>query len=171
MEAAPTTGTLTIDSDVAGAQVFIDRNFVGVTPLTVPNVAPGPHRLNVTAEGHEGILETIDVAPGPRELKFEFNTVRLDASIRVVHKHTFGSCEGTLVATPGGLRYDTTNKGDAFAVPLTATEAFAVDYLKKTLTVRVKGKTYNFTDPEANADRLFVFHRDVDRTRTRLAKQ
>jgi hypothetical protein len=45
-----------------------------------------------------------------------------------------------------------------------------VDYLDKNLRVKVRnGKTYNFTDPDGNADRLFVFHRDVDKVRQRLA--
>jgi len=30
------------------------------------------------------------------------------------------------------------------------------------------GKRYDFTDPDGNADRLFVFHRDVDKARERL---
>jgi hypothetical protein len=83
-----------------------------------------------------------------------------------------GSCRGRLVATPKGLRYETTNKGDAFSAPLTALEVFEVDYLKKNLRIKPKGgKTYNFTDPEDNADRLFVFHRDVDKARQKLAGQ
>jgi hypothetical protein len=50
-----------------------------------------------------------------------------------------------------------TNKGDA-------------ECLKKNLRIKPKnGKTYNFTDPEENADRLFVFHRDVDKARQKLA--
>src|SRR5262245_32726867 len=36
--AAPETGTLHIESDVPGTQVFIDREYVGVTPVTAPNV-------------------------------------------------------------------------------------------------------------------------------------
>ena len=45
-------------------------------------------------------------------------TQRLDASIDVVHKHRMGSCKGRLTATPQGIRYDTTDKGDAFTSPL-----------------------------------------------------
>ena len=165
--AEPVAGTLRIESDVAGADVFIDRKFVGKTPVTVPDIAPGSHQLNVSAAGHEGHSETIEVAAGPRDIRVEFNAVRLAASIRVVHKHGIGSCDGTLSALPEGLRYETSNKGDAFTVPLSGVEAFAVDYLKKNLTVRVKNKTYNFTDPDGNADRLFVFHRDVEKVRAR----
>jgi hypothetical protein len=167
-ETAPLTATLRIESDVPGADVFIDRKFIGQTPLTVPDLAPGSHQLNVTATGHEGHSETIDVAPGPRDIRVEFLAVRLAASVKVVHKHGIGSCEGTLSATPEGLRYETSNTGDAFTVPLAGVEAFAVDYLKKNLTVRVRNKTYNFTDPDGDADRLFVFHREVEKVRAKM---
>ena len=89
----------------------------------------------------------------------------------VIHKHGIGSCKGTLIATPQGLRYDTTNKGDAFTVPLANLDQFAVDYLDKNLKIKIKGgKQYNFTDPQGNADHLFVFHRDVEKARERLKK-
>jgi hypothetical protein len=166
---APDVGSLHIDSDVPGAQVFIDREFLGTAPLTANNIKPGQHRLNVSAEGYEGIAETLDVEPGPRDIKVRFKEVRLDASIDVVHKHRLGSCRGKLSATSQGLRYTTTEKDDAFNVGLLDLEMFQVDYLEKTLRVKLKkGKQYNFTDPEGNADRLFVFHRDVEKARERL---
>ena len=97
--------------------------------------------------------------------------MRLDAKADVVHKHGIGSCRGTLIATPQGLRYDTTNKGDAFTVALTNLDVFQVDYLEKNLKVKIKGgKQYTFTDPMGNADTLFVFQRDVDTARQRLLK-
>lgn len=170
--AAPTTGTLHIDSDVPGASVFIDRVYIGTTPVTARDVAPGRHQVNASVQGQEGISEAIDVEAGERDLVLRFKEVRLDEAIDVVHKHGMGSCRGRLVATPQGLRYETTNKGDAFSASLTALEVFEVDYLKKNLRIKPKGgKTYNFTDPEDNADRLFVFHRDVDKARQKLAGQ
>jgi hypothetical protein len=169
--AAPTVGILNIDSDVPGAQVFIDREFVGAAPVTGHEVKLGSHRVNVSATGFEGVVETIDVAPGPRDVVVKLKEVRLDASLNVVHKHRIGSCNGRLVATPQGMRYDTSNKEDAFATALLDIEGFEVDYLKKNLRVKLKkGKTLDFTDPEGNADRLFVFHRDVDHARDRLKK-
>ena len=88
----------------------------------------------------------------------------------MVHKHRFGSCEGTLRATLDGLQYVTTNKEDAFLLPYAQLETFAVDYLDKNLRVKQRGgKTWNFTDRAENADNLFVFHRDVDKARQRLA--
>jgi len=168
-ERAPELGTLRIDADVPGAQVFIDRQFVGTAPLTADKVAPGRHRLNVTAEGFDGIAQTIDVEPGPRDLTFRFREVRLEATLAVVHKHRIGSCQGRLTATATGLRYETTDKEDAFSVSLADLETFHVDYQEKNLRITLrKGRQFNFTDPDGNADRLFVFHRDVERTRQKL---
>ena len=163
-------GTLRIETDVPGAQVFLDRQFVGTTPLTASNVKPGTHQINVTAEGFDGIAQTIDVEPGPRDLVFRFREVRLDATLAVVHKHRIGSCEGRLVATAEGIRYETSDKGDGFAAPLGEMETFEVDYQARNLRIKLrKGRQFNFTDPDDNADRLFVFHRDVEKARQRLA--
>jgi len=171
VETAPEAGVLRIDSDVPGAQVFIDRVFIGATPVTAPNVKPGTHRLNVSAPGYEGVAETIDVVPGPRDVLIKLKDVRLDAKIEVVHGHRIGSCRGELIATPQGLRYETADKNDGFAATLQDLETFQVDYLEKRLRVKLqKGKAYVFTDPDGNADRLFVFHRDVEKARDRLKK-
>jgi hypothetical protein len=137
--------------------------------MTVPDVTPGSHRLNASATGYDGLIETIDVAPGPRDVMLKFKEVRLDVKIDVVHKHGVGSCKGTLSATPHGIRYDTPNTADAFSAPLTDLTGFEVDYLAKNLKIKLKnGKTFNFTDPADNADALFAFHRDVDHARQKL---
>lgn len=168
---AADTAVLHIDSDVPGAHVFIDRQFIGAAPATAPNVKPGTHRLNVSAEGYDGIADTIEVAPGARDILVRLKEVRLDSKIDVVHKHRFGSCEGTLLATPQGLRYETADKDDRFSSRLQDLETFQVDYLQKNLRVKPRrGKQYDFTDPEGNADRLFVFQRDVQKARDRLEK-
>lgn len=164
-------GLLSIDSDVPGAQVFIDREFVGTAPVKAHELAPGSHKINVSAPGFEGVAETIEVAPGPRDLVIKLREVRLEAEIEVVHKHRFGSCEGRLVATPQGLRYVTADQGDRFEVALSDFETLEVDYQKKNLRIKVrKGRTFDFTDAEGNADHLFVFHRDVVKARERLLK-
>ena len=168
--AAPDTGTLHIETDVPGAQVFLDREFIGTAPMTAQNIRPGTHQLNVSAEGYDGIARTITVEAGRAELMLRFKEVRLDARLAVVHKHRIGSCKGDLIATPQGLTYTTDDKDDRFSVPLAELAQFEVNYLDKNLRVRVtKGKSYNFTDVDGNADRLFVFHRDVDKARKQLA--
>jgi hypothetical protein len=164
--AAPTTGTLRVTADVPDATVFFDRVFLGTVPVTIPDITPGEHRLNVTATGYDGYAETIDVAPGTRDITVNFKEVKLDQRLPAVHKHAMGSCRGTLSATPQGIRYDTDNRGDAFAVPLADIETFELDYGEVNLRLKIRGgKTYNFTDADRNADRLLVFHREVDKVR------
>ncbi len=169
--AKPVTATsLRLESDVPGASVFIDRQFVGNTPLTLDNIEPGSKRVQLTAAGFDSIQRTIEVKPGPNTVTLRIKEVSLSARATVVHKHRFGSCEGTLRATLDGLQYVTTNKDDAFLLTYDQLETFAVDYLEKNLRVKQRrGKTWNFTDRNENADALFVFHRDVDAARKKLA--
>jgi hypothetical protein len=167
--AAPTTGELHIDADVPGAMVFLDRKYLGNTPVTAKDVAPGSHHLNLTAEGYDGYSESIDVAAGPADVLVRFKEIRLNQSVDVVHKHAMGSCEGRLVADPQGIRYDTTNRNDAFSIRFADVETFEIDYLQKILKIKKRGgKQYNFTTKAATADPLFVFHRDVDKVRLKV---
>ena len=168
--AAPeaTRGVLRVRSDVAGASVFLDCKYLGTTPLEVDGLAPGSHQVNVSAEGHEGQIRTVEIGAEPAEVTIAFKDVRLDASVAVVHKHRMGSCQGRLAAGLDGLRYDTSSD-DAFTLTFAEIEGFDVDYLQKNLRVRRRGgKTWNFTDPSGSADPLFVFHRDVEKARARL---
>jgi hypothetical protein len=170
VEAAPTTATLRIEADVPDATVLFDRVGVGTAPVTIPNVSPGSHRLNASATGYDGYAETIEVEPGSRTITVAFKDVKLDATLAAVHKHGMGSCRGQLIASPQGIRYEAADGKDNFSVAMADIDGFEVDYLAKNLRLKTKqGKTYNFTDPDGNADRLFVFHRDVDKARKRLA--
>jgi hypothetical protein len=168
--AATLTGVLRVRSDVSGASVFLDRAFIGTTPLDKDGLSPGSHRLNVAADGYEGQAQSVDIGDRPVEVEVRFKDVRLNASIAVVHKHAVGSCSGRLIADASGLRYETANAGDAFTIRFDELEGFTVDYLKKNLRVKKRGgRTWNFDDPQGQPDTLFVFHRDVEKARTRLA--
>lgn len=163
---------LVIDTDVPGASVFVDREFVGNSPVTLKGVTPGTKRVNVSAEGFEGVQKSVDVTQGENSVTLRFKEVRLNASVGVAHKHGMGGCEGTLRATIDGLSYETSNKNDAFSLPYAQVETFEINYLDKNLRVKQRGgKTWNFTDKAAdNADKLFVFHRDVTAAREKLSK-
>jgi PEGA domain len=168
---AATLATLMVDSDVKGAAVFIDRQYAGTTPLKVDRLEPGTKQLKLTADGYEGIERSVELAAGENPVTMKFREVRLKTQTAVVHKHGVGSCLGNLTATVDGLAYDTTNKSDAFTIPFAQLETFAVDYLEKNLRVKQKGgKTWNFTDRNDNADKLFVFHRDVEAARKKLSE-
>jgi hypothetical protein len=162
-------GQLHVECDVTGADVFVDRKYVGKAPLDLRDLAPGPHRLNVSMEGLEGYAETIDVSSGRQTVSVRLKEIRLDEHLDVIHRHALGSCSGRLSANAAGVRYDTANAKDAFEVPLSAIERLDVDYLKKNLALRLRhGRTYNFTTRDGNADALVVFRDRVEKARARL---
>ena len=116
---------LVVESDVEGALVFVDRKFVGNAPARTSDITPGPHQVNVSAEGYEGVARTVDVAEsGPTTVTVRLKEVRLDLGVDVVHKHAMGSCQGRLTADLTGLRYAPRQGGDAFTLPFAALEGF-----------------------------------------------
>lgn len=166
---APNTATLILEADQPDTTVFIDRKFLGTAPQTVRDLAPGEHQLIFSPANGESIRMTVDVEAGTKTITARFKEIRLDERTDVVHKHGFGSCTGTLSATPEGLTYRTKNTEDAFTVTLTSIETFAMDPVEKNLKVKVKGgKTYNFADPAGSLDRLYAFHQAVEKARQRM---
>lgn len=164
----PTTGTLTIASDVPGADVFIDNAFVGKAPAVVESVSPGRRKISVSAPGYETVTEFHDVAPGPASLRIALKTIRLDRRVAVTHRHRLGSCDGTLVATPDGLRYTTGRRQDAFSVALSGIDTLEADYLNRSLKVGFDGRTFNFTVPQERVDRLYELYQDVEKAREQM---
>jgi hypothetical protein len=161
---------LKVTSDVEGAFVFVDRKFVGKTPLDTGEVTPGHHQLKVSSEGYEGVSQGVEIAgTGTTKAEVSLKTVRLDANVDVVHKHGMGSCEGKLFADVHGLRYETNSRGDGFTLAFADLDTFTLDYLQKTLRVKKRGgRTWNFTTRAADADPLLAFEREVDHARARL---
>ena len=166
----PAGGVLHVDSDVPGAMVFLDRRYLGTTPLELAELEPGPHRLNVSVEGYEGFAQAVEIANDPVEIMVKFREVRLEQAVEVAHKHRMGSCKGRLVADLQGLHYETSHR-DTFSIRLADIEEFEIDYLAHNLKIKPRGgRTYNFTDNRDNADALFVFHREVEKALARLSQ-
>lgn len=62
------SGTLTIRSSPEGATVYLDGERLGVTPLTLPNVTPGVHRILLTYSGYSDYQETVQVSAGAESM-------------------------------------------------------------------------------------------------------
>lgn len=60
---APTTGTLSINSNPQGAQVLIGGRAVGNTPLNV-NLQPGRYTVDLRLNGYQGYSTPVDVRAG-----------------------------------------------------------------------------------------------------------
>jgi len=58
------TGNLTVQSTPAGANVYLDGEKMGTTPVRVPGVAPGTHRLLLTLQGYNDISQPVEITGG-----------------------------------------------------------------------------------------------------------
>jgi hypothetical protein len=68
-QAAPVsvTGSLYVDSRPRGATVLIDGKSVGLTPLSLAEVAPGPHVVRIEMAGKQPWTSTALVVAGKME--------------------------------------------------------------------------------------------------------
>ncbi|MCQ8894425.1 MAG: PEGA domain-containing protein [Methanolinea sp.] len=57
----PGTGSVSIHSTPAGADVYLDNVYMGITPLTLPSVTPGTHTVLLTLQGYSNWEATIAV--------------------------------------------------------------------------------------------------------------
>jgi hypothetical protein len=159
--------SLRVDADVPGASVFLDRKYIGTTPVETSAFEPGSYRLNVSAEGYEMYGEAVELAAGPNAVVVRFKEVRLDERVDVTHRHGVGSCHGVLHATTAGLRFEADKPADSFEAPLDSLEPLHVDYLEKNLRVKQRaGRTWNFT--AGSSDALLSFQKKVEAARARL---
>ena len=62
-EIAVGTGSLQVESRPNGARVMVDGRLVGTTPVVVPDLADGSHRVRVERDGYQAWATTVDVSP------------------------------------------------------------------------------------------------------------
>jgi serine/threonine protein kinase len=59
-------GSLQVASRPSGAQVFVDDNLIGTTPLLLSNVAAGSRRLRIELSGYKSWTSSVHIEPGAR---------------------------------------------------------------------------------------------------------
>jgi hypothetical protein len=60
----PVTGSLSVTTTPAGATVFIDGVQRGVSPTTIPGLAPGDHTLLVKLNGYADLTAPVTITAG-----------------------------------------------------------------------------------------------------------
>ena len=64
--AGATTGSLFVESRPSSAQVFIDNRSIGTTPVSVPDLSPGNHRVRLELAGFTSWVTMAEVKAGAR---------------------------------------------------------------------------------------------------------
>ncbi|WOF15544.1 PEGA domain-containing protein [Methanoplanus sp. FWC-SCC4] len=60
----PTTGSLYVDSSPTNAQVYVDGNYVGITPHSVRGLSTGKHNVEVIKSGYQNWASSASVVAG-----------------------------------------------------------------------------------------------------------
>jgi PKD repeat protein len=67
------TGKMTVRSTPEGASVYLDGEKIGTTPVTVPGVKAGIHRVLLTLQGYNDNSQTIEISSGSdKEISVDF---------------------------------------------------------------------------------------------------
>jgi PEGA domain-containing protein len=108
------TGAVNVNTDPTGAQVFVDNVSHGVSPLSVTDLKPGVHVINVRDSGRSvtqrvmvtgGAVATVFIAMGGRK-EFESGSLSIKSPIRVQIRERgalVGTSESAAVMLPTGL--------------------------------------------------------------------
>ncbi|MCE5297475.1 MAG: PEGA domain-containing protein [Methanoregulaceae archaeon] len=92
---APGTGSVAVSSNPAGAQVFMDNVYEGITPLTISSVQPGTHSFLIKLTGYADWEVSEPVQSG--------QTTQIAATLSPVSTPTEGPMPATLVLVAVGL--------------------------------------------------------------------
>lgn len=117
-------GVLRVKTDVTEAQVVLDDQEVGVTPLTLRSVTEGKHRLVILKDGFEDHTQEVEVTQAkPTSVFVVMKPSRLEMpelpqTFNVIHQHRLGSCHGKLTVTAEALDYQAENDSDKFHIPI-----------------------------------------------------
>lgn len=177
---------LVIDSNVRGADVYLNGKRVGRTPHKATPLQPGDYDVRVEQAGYETFTKQVHVETPDESIRAELRRMSRPVAAReeeededamaetaeaepaadirafgqtlaAKHNHRIGSCEGVLRTTSTGVRFETDHK-DAFFVAYADIEELALDGDNLTLRVH-EGRKYDFKEQNDNVEALADFHR------------
>lgn len=115
------TGVLLIESDPAGASVYLDGDLVGTTPYTAKSVTVGDHAVRLSKTGYADIGSTVTITPGGTtegQYTLSCNVLTVDSNPSGASVFIDGELSGT---TPSSIRaipsgtYTVTLKKEGYA--------------------------------------------------------
>jgi hypothetical protein len=64
VEQGPSTGAMQIQSEPADAQVFLNNQFMGITPVYLSSLTPGDYTLTLQKDGYASYISVVQVIEG-----------------------------------------------------------------------------------------------------------
>ena len=105
-ELEPLPATLRVVTVPAGARVYVDDAFLGLSPAALTNAPAGAHRVRVDLDGHDPLARTVSLEPGAfstEEFRLRPNagSISLSTSPALVTVAVDGRRAGATAAKPG----------------------------------------------------------------------
>jgi len=100
----PNVGYLTIYSTPSYAEVYVDGNYIGTTPIGDYKLSTGEHKIVVKKKGYKEFSKTVTIGPG-KTIKVEVTLSALPATLEISSEpsgakvYVDGSYEGTTPLT------------------------------------------------------------------------
>jgi len=120
-------GKLQVSSNIKGAKVAVDGKNVGVTPLLLDNVLPGPHVVRVYNGGDQELYKTVEIKAG--------ETTEVKAELKA------GAAAATTQQTPA-------DKADSVKEKIAEQKAAATDTTDKEKAAATEEKTDETDDDD-----------------------
>ena len=156
----PLPAELRVVTVPAGANVYVDDELRGVSPLVVSNAVPGSFRVRVRLDGHDQLARTVELGPGEhstQEFRLRPNTgsLSLATSPALVTVAVDGKRVGATEAKAGAS--DAVSKELVVRVPAgtRAVELSRPGYKTETRTVEV-GRDRTASLGTVELERLFI---------------
>lgn len=127
--AAQGQGTLRVKSDITAVEVFLDGVSRGTTPVTIPQVPAGTHRLTLAKGGYKDHVQQVEIGAGATAKLFivmkkeQEPLPPLPAKYPGLHRHAFSFCAGEITVTSEALEYRGKDGKDVFHIPYTKMHA------------------------------------------------
>lgn len=77
-------GSLAITTNPAYAELYVDGDFIGMTPDKIDRIDGGPHLVRVVRDGFRATAEVVDVKPGRNETSVTLNLVAMPQQQQVM---------------------------------------------------------------------------------------
>jgi len=130
LDLAPVDGRLAINSKPAGAEIFLDEQKIGVTPLDMP-LAGGSYQLRIVAPDRQRVEETVQITNTAPLIERLYNLKPVSSTLKIV-----------AIPSGGQLLVDGRRVPQSGEIEVTANEDHNVTYVRdgylpKSQTVRL----------------------------------
>lgn len=103
------SGSIRFETNISGAEIYVNGDYKGITPITVEEVNPGTARYELKKSGYDTVTGSVEVRAGEmssvsKSLQEQPGTLSVSSSINGASVYVDGSYKGVTPLTVSGLQ-------------------------------------------------------------------